>query len=60
MFDLIINSIVYDPGEIFTSQLGTPSADFRGAILDNNPNWASTIAKKKDAFIEKMNKITEE
>lgn len=60
MFDLIINSIVYDPGEIFTSQLGTPSADFRGAILDNNPNWASAIAKKKDAFIEKMNKITEE
>ena len=60
MFDLVINSIVYDPGEIFSGQLGSPSGDFRSAILDNKPNWASAIAKKKDSLIEKMNKITEE
>ena len=60
MFDLVINSIVYDPGEIFSGQLGSPSSDFRSAILDNKPNWASAIAKKKDSLIEKMNKITEE
>ena len=60
MFDLVINSIVYDPGEIFSGQLGSPSSDFRAVILDNKPNWASAIAKKKDSLIEKMNKITEE
>lgn len=60
MFDLIINSIVYDPGEIYASLLGTPSGDIKGAIVDNKPNWASYMAKKKTALIEKMNKITEE
>ena len=59
MFDLIINSIVYDPGEIYASLLGTPSGDIKGAIVDNKPNWASAIAKKKDSLIEKMSKITE-
>ena len=58
MFDLVINSIVYDPGEIFSGQLGSPSSDFRAVILDNKPNWASAIAKKKDSLIEKMNKRT--
>ena len=60
MFDLIINSIVYDPGEIYASLLGTPSGDIKGAIVDNNPNWVSFMAKKKDSLIEKMSKITEE
>ncbi|MDY4434291.1 MAG: hypothetical protein SPF08_03940, partial [Candidatus Flemingibacterium sp.] len=59
MFDLIINSIVYDPGEIYASLLGTPSGDIKGAIVDNKPNWASAIAKKKNSLIEKMNQITE-
>ena len=59
MFDLVINSIVYDPGEIFSTQLGAPSGDFRTAILENKPNWASAIAKKKNSLVEKMNKITE-
>ena len=59
MFDLVINSIVYDPGEIFASLLGTPSGAIKGAIIDNKPNWASNMAKEKTALIEKMNQITE-
>ena len=27
MFDLVINSMVYDPGEIFSGQRGSPSGD---------------------------------
>lgn len=60
MFDMIINSIVYDPGEIYANLLGTPSGEIKTAIVENNPNWASYMAKKKTALIEKMNKITEE
>ena len=58
MFDLIINSIVYDPGEIYANLLGTPSGMFRSAIFDNDPNWASAIASNKDSLIAKMEQIT--
>ena len=59
MFDLIINSIVYDPGEIFACLLGSPSAMFREAISKNDPNWASRLASMKDELILKMDEITE-
>ena len=59
MFDLIINSIVYDPGEIFASLLGTPSGMTKEAITNNDPNWASRLASKKDELITKMDEITE-
>ena len=58
MFDLIINSIVYDPGEIYANLLGTPSGMFRNAVFDNDPNWASAIASNKDSLIAKMEQIT--
>lgn len=57
MFDLIINSVVYDPGEIYSSLLGSPSAQYRESIKGNNPNWASKVAGMKDALVEKMNGI---
>ena len=59
MFDLIGSSIVFDPGEIYASLLGTPSGDIKGRISTNDPNWASFIAGKKDSLIEKMSQITD-
>lgn len=58
MFDLIINSIVYDPGEIYANLLGTPSGLVKTVIGANNPNWASYIAEQKTALVTKMEEIT--
>jgi len=58
MFDLIINSIVYDPGEIFANLLSTPSAIIKEAIRENNPNWASKMASIKNGLISKMDTVT--
>ncbi len=57
MFDLICGSIVYDPGEIFARQLGTPSATVKTAISQNDPNWASRMASAKAGLVEKMDAI---
>lgn len=57
MFDLIINSIVYDPGEIFANLLGTPSGLIKDALGNNDPNWASRMASKKNELISKMDEI---
>lgn len=58
MFDLIINSIVYDPGEIYANLLGTPSGMVKTAITNNDPNWASRIAAQKEQLIATMEKVT--
>ena len=58
MFDLIINSIVYDPGEIYANLLETPSGMVKTAITNNDPNWASRIAAQKEQLIAKMEKVT--
>ncbi len=57
MFDLLINSIVYDPGEIYASLLGTPSGLFKTAVEDESSNWASTIAASKNELVTKMESI---
>ena len=57
MYDLIINSIVYDPGEIFGSQLGAPTGLFRDSIFLNQPNWASKMEANEQKFISKMSEI---
>ena len=57
MYDLIINSIVYDPGEIFGSQLGAPTGLFRDSIFLNQPNWASKMEANEEKFISKMDEI---
>jgi len=59
MFDLIINSIVYDPGEIYANLLGTPSMIIKEALRDNNPNWASKMVSIKNGLINKMDSVTE-
>ena len=60
MFDLIINSIVYDPGDIYQTLLGPVTGEFRGAIFDNDPNWASRMAKQKKSIVNKISKIVEQ
>lgn len=57
MYDLIINSIVYDPGEIFGAQLGAPTGLFRDSIFLNQPNWASKMEANEEKFISKMDEI---
>ena len=59
MFDLIIGSIVYDPGEIYANLLGSPSATIKTALDNNDPNWASRIAKDKNSLIAKMSSIVD-
>ena len=57
MFDLIGSGVTFDPGEIYGNFLGTPSAELKNVITQNNPNWASLVASKKDSYIEKMNSL---
>ena len=58
MFDLIGSSIVYDPGEIYASLLGTPSGQIKAAVNNNDTNWVSRMNGMKAGLIEKMNAIT--
>ena len=56
MYDLIANSIYYEPGEIFGTQMGSPSALFKEAINKNTPNWASIMKANEKKL---MNQIAE-
>ena len=59
MFDTIRNNIVYDPGELYAIQLGTPSALWKNGLDTNAQEWASFMASKKPAIVEKMGQIAE-
>jgi len=57
MYDLIYSGVVYDPGEIFSDLLGTPSGEFYLAIFNNKPNWASkatSMENKLQALMDSM------
>ena len=60
MYDLIANSVVYDPGEIFGTQLGGPSGLVRDAIKNNKPNWASTIKSNEKKLTKIIGEIAGE
>ncbi len=57
MFDIIINHIVYDPGEIYASLLGTPSALFKNHLVSGSTNWASTAASNEKKLSKLMESI---
>ncbi|MBQ8509656.1 MAG: hypothetical protein IJ493_07090 [Clostridia bacterium] len=59
MFDLIVNNIVYDPGEIYNIYLDAPSGEFRNLVMQNNSSWASHMASLKTNLITKMAEIVE-
>ena len=59
MFDTIRNNIVYDPGELYAIQLGTPSALWKNGLDTNAKEWATFMAEKKPAIVEKMGQIAE-
>ena len=51
------SSVVYDPGEIYSSLLGAPTAKFREAVAQNSRKWVSDVEKDKQALITSMEKI---
>lgn len=57
MFDLIRGSITYDPGEIFNTFLGAPSAAFRSTILDNKSDWASQIKSNEKKWQTSLDEL---
>ena len=50
MFDLIRNSIIYDPGQVFASFLGTPSSKLKDNIMFGNSDWVSGIAANENVW----------
>lgn len=58
MFDLIIQSEVTDPGEIYTDYLGYPNGKIRDLLFNNSESWMSEMAKVKDGLVAKMDAIT--
>ena len=58
MYDLCISSAYYDPGMLFNAYLEYPSLTIRGAVSQNDPNWASRVAKLKAGYTEKLDKIS--
>ena len=59
MFDLVRQSVVFDPGVIYGIDIGSPRDQFRTMMINNTSNWASYIASVRDSIIKKMNSITE-
>ncbi|MCR5263382.1 MAG: extracellular solute-binding protein [Clostridiales bacterium] len=58
MFDLIIHSVTFDPGELYAMLLGTPSGMIKEALATSSPNWVSMVAKRKDTMISEMQKVS--
>lgn len=59
MYDLIRDSLVYDVGRTFGDSISSAFSLFRGAVRDNNPNWASLIASKKGTYESKIEQIVD-
>ena len=56
MFDLISDSIIYDPGEIYSN--GSPGGFIRYAI-NAKLNWTSHIAANREALVTKMQEVVD-
>lgn len=57
MFDVICSAIDYDPGEIYNSSIGSPTIEFKSAITQNAPQWASRMESKQEKWITAINNI---
>ena len=59
MFDLIRSSIVYDPGEIFASFLGTPSGMMKNMIFAKDADWVSAVKAMEGVWQDSMDELWE-
>lgn len=54
MYDLILDSIIFDPGVEYSQIIGAPTDTFRASLKNNTPNWTSTIGSVKHVINKKL------
>lgn len=54
MYDLILDSIIYDPGVVLAQIVNTPTDTYRTALHKNTPNWTSIIKANKMVMEKKL------
>ena len=54
MYDILKNTVVFDFGRVFNDSLSSLTYSmFRNSVINNDTNWTSTYAAKKD-ILESM------
>jgi hypothetical protein len=56
MFDLLHETLVFDPGKLFADQLGCFSA-FRKAAANEYPSWSSVYKGNKQVWEKSLTKM---
>lgn len=56
MFDIVSDSVVFDPSRVFADAFGS-FASFRNSVIDPQSNWASTYAGENETWQKKLTSL---
>jgi hypothetical protein len=57
MYALILDSIIFDPGNVFATNIGSPTELYRSALDKNVTNWVSTMRAQKKVMEKKFESL---